>query len=279
MLSHIQIEDIIRGALREDIGTGEDVTSALTIPAGAMVTAELNARGQGILAGLIPALTAFSLIDDTLDITVHARDGDIISPNQTIAVISGSARSILTAERTALNLLTHLCGIASITAVFVNEVRDTKAKIYDTRKTLPGLRALQKYAVTCGGGVNHRFGLNDMILIKDNHIAIAGGIHAALDAVSCKSDTMKIEIEVDTLEQLEDVLGHGGADIVMLDNFDIDNLKRGTEMVNGRMIVEASGGVNLQSVKAIAQTGVDYISVGSITNNANALDIGLDINE
>ncbi|MCB1563445.1 MAG: carboxylating nicotinate-nucleotide diphosphorylase [Alphaproteobacteria bacterium] len=280
MLSHTVIETIVRAALEEDLGaTGFDATSEFVIPAQAQGQALLRARQSGVLAGLIPALTAFSLIDGDMDMTIHAQDGDTLEAGQAIATIEGPARALLTAERTALNLLTHMSGIASLTARYVEEIKGTGATICDTRKTLPGLRTLQKYAVRMGGGSNHRFGLGDAILIKDNHIALAGGsIGEALDRAGLLAGhTLKIEIEVDTLEQLEDVLEHGGADIVMLDNMDVKTLVKAVKLVDGRMTTEASGGVSLDTVRAIAETGVDYISAGSLTHSAPALDIGLDI--
>lgn len=277
MLAHTTIEEIISRALKEDLDQGGDVTSALTIPPGTQTTAMINARQDGILAGLIPALTAFSLIDSSLEMQVFAQDGEVLKPGTKIATISGDAHSIMAAERVALNTLSHMSGIASITAVYVNEISGANAKITDTRKTLPGLRAFQKYAVQIGGGSPHRYSLGDAVLIKDNHIAIAGGIKAALDGASHAGHTQKIEIEVDSLAQLDDVLNHGGADIVMLDNFSIPDLKRAVEKVNGALITEASGGVSLETVREIAQTGVDYISVGALTHSVKALDIGLDI--
>jgi nicotinate-nucleotide pyrophosphorylase (carboxylating) len=280
MLSHTVIETIVRTALEEDLGgTGFDATSEFVIPAQAQGQALLRARQSGVLAGLIPALTAFSLLDADMDMTIHAQDGDALEAGQAIATIEGPARALLTAERTALNLLTHMSGIASLTARYVEEIKGTGATICDTRKTLPGLRTLQKYAVRMGGGSNHRFGLGDAILIKDNHIALAGGsIGEALDRAGLLAGhTLKIEIEVDTLEQLEDVIEHGGADIVMLDNMNVKTLAKAVKMIEGRMITEASGGVTLETVRAIAQTGVDYISAGSLTHSAPALDIGLDI--
>lgn len=278
MLPHIQIEKIIRTALNEDLAAGGDITSAVTIPAGTQITATINARQDGILAGLIPALTAFTLVDASLDLQIHNEDGGLLSAGEPIITVTGDAKSIMQAERTALNILSHLSGIASATAIYVHEVQNTKAKICDTRKTLPGLRALQKYAVQMGGGSPHRYGLGDAILIKDNHIAIAGGIEAALgNAKSNAGHTHKIEIEVDTLGQLNEVLSHGGADIVMLDNFTLDDLKEAVKRIDGKLISEASGGVTFENVKQIAETGVDYISIGALTHSVKALDIGLDI--
>ncbi|MBI1300847.1 MAG: carboxylating nicotinate-nucleotide diphosphorylase [Alphaproteobacteria bacterium] len=279
-LPSIYIEDLVRAALKEDLGRGLDITSQSVIDPSETVKATLQARQEGVLAGIIPALSAFSFIDSDIGYDVLAHDGEVLDAGQNIAYISGSAQSILMAERVALNFLIHMSGIATLTRHYVLAVQGTNAKITDTRKTLPGLREIQKYAVRAGGGHNHRFGLDDAILIKDNHIAIAGGIMEALDNAKANAGhTVKIEIEVDNLEQLEEVLKHGGADIVMLDNFEIDNLQEAVEMVDGRIITEASGGVSLLNVTEIAETGVDYISVGALTHSAEALDIGLDIHK
>lgn len=264
--------------MEEDLGHGRDITSECLIPLSEQATATLVAREEGILCGLMLALSAFSLTDIDFDMTVHKQDGDALEPGDVIAEITGPARALLTAERVALNFLTHLSGIATLTNQYVEEIKGTGAEICDTRKTIPGLRMFQKYAVSIGGGANHRFGLDDAILIKDNHIAIAGGISQALDQAHMLAGHMvKIEIEVDTLEQLQEVLENGKADVVMLDNMAPDMLKEGVEMVNGTMAIEASGGVNMKTVRAIAETGVHYISVGALTHSAPSLDIGLDI--
>ncbi len=277
-LSPILIEDAVKAALKEDLGHGFDVTSNVLIPAGARARAVIRSREEGVLAGLIVALSAFSLTDIDFDMTVHAEDGMKLEAGQIIAEIEGPARSLLMAERVALNYLGHMSGIASLTARFVEEIQDTGAEICDTRKTLPGLRLFQKYAVYVGGGCNHRFGLDDAILIKDNHIAVAGGINEALDqAYMLAGHTRKIEIEVDTPAQLDEVLENGKADIVMLDNFSIEDLNKAVKICKGRITTEASGGVNLERVRKIAQSGVDYISSGSLTHSAPNLDIGLDV--
>lgn len=278
ILSPLLIEDAVKAALKEDLGHGFDVTSQSLIPANASAKAVLRSREAGVLSGLIVALSAFSLTDVDFDMVIEAQDGDAIEAGQIIASIEGPARSLLMAERVALNFLGHMSGIASLTARYVELVKDTGAEICDTRKTLPGLRIFQKYAVYCGGGANHRFGLDDAILIKDNHIAAVGDIDQALDqAYMLAGHTKKIEIEVDTLEQLETVLANGKADIIMLDNFDIEALQKGVEMAQGAAILEASGGVNLDSVQKIAQTGVNYISIGALTHSAPNHDFGLDI--
>jgi nicotinate-nucleotide pyrophosphorylase (carboxylating) len=277
-LSPLLIEDAVRAALKEDLGHGFDATAQAVVPGDAMLAGRIVSRENGILAGLIPGMTAFTFTDPDFSIEIGKQDGDLLEPGDVIAAIEGPARALLTAERTALNFMTHMSGIATLTARYVQEVEGTGARIACTRKTLPGLRAFQKYAVVAGGGVNHRFGLDDAILIKDNHIAVAGGIEQALESAraSC-GHMMKIEIEVDTLKQLDAVLKHGGADVVMLDNFSLKDLKAAVKKISGAMITEASGGVTLNTVRAIAETGVDVISVGAITHSAPALDIALDI--
>ena len=277
-LSPLLIEDAVKAALKEDLGHGFDATSQVLIPAGAEARGVIRARESGVLSGLIVALSAFSLTDSELELTIHAQDGDALEGGDLIAEIEGNAQSLLTAERVALNFLGHMSGVASLTAKYVEEVKGSGAEVCDTRKTLPGLRLFQKYAVYCGGGSNHRFGLDDAILIKDNHIAVAGSISEALNqAYMLSSHMRKIEIEVDTLEQLEEVLESGKADIVMLDNFDVPTLKKAAQMIGGRMPCEASGGVNLHTIRAIAECGVNYISVGALTHSAPNLDLGLDI--
>ncbi len=275
---YIVIENIVRAALLEDLGHGHDITTRLTIPNDKQCRSVLRTREQGVLAGLSAALSAFTLTNPNFEMEILARDGDIIEAGQDIAIITGSAQATLIAERTALNLLSHMSGIASLTHKYVAEIQGTNAKICDTRKTLANLRALQKYAVRMGGGHNHRFGLDDAILIKDNHIAIAGGIEQALkSAINNASHTVKIEIEVDNLKQLEEVLKIGGANIIMLDNFCITDLKTAVNMIDGRAVTEASGGISLSTVREISQSGVSYISVGALTHSAPALDIGLDV--
>lgn len=271
-------EPIVRAALAEDFGLGGDITAEATIPAGTRARASLVARASGTLAGLEIALAAFTLLDPSAAFTFLHRDGEIVAAGATIATIVCDARALLGAERTALNLLSHLCGIATETAHYVAAVRGTHARICETRKTLPGLRALEKYAVRAGGGSNHRFRLDDAILIKDNHIAIAGGVAVALaGAKSRAGHLVRIEIEVDTLAQLDEVVACGGADAILLDNFTLDDLREAVRRVAGRAVLEASGGVSLATVAAIAATGVDIISVGALTHSVTALDIGLDI--
>jgi nicotinate-nucleotide pyrophosphorylase (carboxylating) len=277
-LSPLVIEDTVRRALEEDLGRAGDITSAATIPEGRKARALLKARKPGVLAGLACSAQAFRQLDPSVEFRAHKRDGDRLKAGDTTAEISGDARAILAGERTALNFATHLSGIATLTAAFVDKVNHTKAKIVCTRKTIPGLRALEKYAVRCGGGSNHRFGLDDAVLIKDNHIAVAGGVSAALKAARTSvGHLVKVEIEVDSLAQLEEVLKTGGADVALLDNMDSATMKRAVEMVQGKLVLEASGGVNLDTVAAIAETGVDMISVGALTHSAPALDLGLDM--
>lgn len=277
-LPSILIENMVRTALLEDLGHGFDITSQSVIANNVSGRAVLQVREEGVLAGIILALSCFSHVDPDLEFELLAQDGDVIDAGETVAVIEGAAASILTAERSALNFLIHLSGIATLTRRFVLEVQGTNAKICDTRKTLAGLRTVQKYAVRAGGGYNHRHGLDDAILIKDNHIALAGGITEVLNRARDNTGHMvKIEIEVDNLKQLEEVLKHGGADVVMFDNFKIPDLAKGVKMVGGKMVTEASGGVNLRTVAEIAGSGVNYISIGALTHSAPALDIGLDI--
>jgi nicotinate-nucleotide pyrophosphorylase (carboxylating) len=275
-LRQILIEPLVRAALLEDLGRAGDLTTDAIVPAGLVTRAALVAREHGVIAGLDLARLAFQLIDPDIALETLVSDGATVTPGQVIARASGAARGILTAERTALNFLGHLTGIATATASLVAAVDGTKAKIVCTRKTTPGLRGVEKYAVRAGGGANHRFGLDDAILIKDNHIAIAGGVASAFRcARAAAGHLVKIEVEVDTLQQLEEALGEG-ADAVLLDNMDVETLKRAVVIVNGRAITEASGRVTLKSAPAIAATGVDLISAGWLTHSASVLDIGLD---
>jgi len=278
-LPQVMLEPIVRAALLEDLGLGGDVTSDATIPPGTRAAASLVAREAGVLAGLDAALLAFRLLDPDVSIRVEKHDGQTLAPKAAIALISGDARAILSAERTALNLLCRLSGIATETAAFVKAIGAEKCTIAETRKTTPGLRALEKYAVRAGGGANHRFRLDDAILIKDNHIAVSGGIGPAIDAAYARAGhLMKIEVEVDTLAQLDEVLQRVAlVGAVLLDNFALDDLREAVRRVDGRLVVEASGGVRLETVAAIAKTGVDVISSGALTHSARALDIGLDI--
>ena len=270
------IEPAVRAALEEDLGSAGDITSALTIPDGAQAVARLIARKPGHIAGLICAEIAFRLVDPTLRFTAVMADGDAVEAGAPLATIAGPAHSLLTGERVALNFLGHLSGVATATAALVAVVAGTKARIVCTRKTIPGLRALQKYAVRCGGGFNHRFGLDDAVLVKDNHIAAAGGIAPALSRLRAGLGHMvRVEVEVDTLAQLEEVLALG-VDTVLLDNMPPQMLQQAVALTKGRATLEASGNVTLATVRAIAESGVDYISSGAITHSAPNLDIGLD---
>ncbi len=274
----LTIEPIVRNALLEDLGHGNDVTSENIVPPTAQTTAIMHARDRGVIAGTKIAEMTFKMVDPSLETHRYVQSGEAVLKNKELLSVQGSARSILAAERVALNFISHLSGVASMTASYVKAIEGTKAKICCTRKTMPGLRSLQKYAVLAGGGANHRFGLDDAILIKDNHIAIAGGIKAALDnAQNHTGHMMKIEIEVDTLAQLEEVLKHGGADVVMLDNMDVSTLEKAIQIIDGKLVTEASGGITLENVAEIAGTGVDFISIGALTHSVVSLDIGLDI--
>lgn len=270
------VEPLVRAALEEDLGRAGDITSALTIAQGTQSEARIAARKPGVIAGLLCARLAFRLVDPALRFAASAADGDRVEAGAVLATITGEARSILTGERVALNFLGHLSGVATATAALVAAVEGTNARIVCTRKTLPGLRMLQKYAVRCGGGFNHRFGLDDAVLVKDNHIAAAGGIGPALSRLRAGLGHMvKIEVEVDTLDQLEEALSLG-VDGVLLDNMQPDILRQAVALAAGRATLEASGNVTLATVQAIAQSGVDYISAGAITHSAANLDLGLD---
>ncbi len=277
-LPRLLYEPIVRAALVEDLGLGGDITSVATVRAGLRATATLRARSPGVLAGLDIACEAFRLLDPDARIDAAARDGAKLAAGTPIAKIACDARALLGAERTALNLLSHLSGIATATARYV-AAAGGRAAICETRKTLPGLRALQKYAVRAGGGANHRLRLDDAILIKDNHVALAGGVAAALDGAFARAGHLvKIEIEVDTLQQLDEVLAHPrGADTILLDNFTTEALIEAVRRTHGRALLEASGGITLETVAAVAATGVDVISIGALTHSVVALDIGLDI--
>ncbi|ATQ68219.1 MULTISPECIES: carboxylating nicotinate-nucleotide diphosphorylase [Methylosinus] len=271
------VEDAVRAALAEDFGRAGDITTQATIPQAARACAVIAAREAGVVAGLDIASRAFRLVDSSVAFEAMTQDGERIAKGEVLARIEGPARAILSTERVALNFLGRLCGIASLTARYAERIAQTKAKVCDTRKTTPLLRAFEKYAVRCGGGANHRFGLDDAVLIKDNHIAVAGGVAPALRAAKAFAGHMvKIEIEVDTLDQLREVLAEG-ADIVLLDNMPPPLLREAVALIGGRMIAEASGGVTLETIAAIAETGVDLVSVGALTHSARTLDLGLDI--
>lgn len=270
------VEPIVRRALDEDLGLAGDITTDHIVPAGGMKRAVLVARKAGTVAGLIAADLAFRLVDPTCRMTAKTPDGTQVAAKGVIAEIEGPARAILSGERVALNFLCHLSGVATATRALVDAVAGTKARITCTRKTTPGLRLLEKYAVRCGGGVNHRFGLFDAILIKENHIAAVGGVAQAIKAARERlGHLVKIEVEIETLKQLETALALG-VHTVLLDNMAPEIMKRAVALTNGRAVLEASGGVTRETVRAIAETGVDYISSGAITHSAPVLDIGLD---
>jgi nicotinate-nucleotide pyrophosphorylase (carboxylating) len=277
VLPQLLIRDAVRAALAEDLGRAGDITSAATIPAEAQATAALVARKAGVLAGLAIAECAFRMLDPDVRFTAKHVDGDGLPVGAVVAEIEGNARAILSAERVALNFLCHLSGIATATAGLVAKVAHTRARISDTRKTLPGMRAFEKHAVRCGGGVNHRFGLDDAILIKDNHIAVVGGVAEAIRrARAGVGHLVKVEVEVDTLEQLAEAMT-AAPDAVLLDNMPPDRLRAAVQLVAGRSVTEASGGITPESVAAIAETGVDMISSGWLTHSAPALDLALDV--
>lgn len=277
-LAPLVIEDAVRHALSEDLGRAGDVTSIATIPDGMPARAVMVARQAGTIAGLPLAVTAFRMLAPDIEIEAGARDGDTVTKGQPLLTFAGSARAVLSAERVALNYVGRLSGIATLTANYVKETAGTKLRICCTRKTTPGLRALEKYAVRCGGGFNHRFGLDDAILIKDNHIAVAGSIAAVLTrARAVAGHLVKIEIEVDTLDQLREVLATGLADVVLLDNMDIPTLREAVALTAGRVVLEVSGGVTVERIAEIAKTGVDYASSGALTHSAPNFDVALDI--
>ncbi|MBE1285190.1 MAG: carboxylating nicotinate-nucleotide diphosphorylase [Rhodobacteraceae bacterium] len=277
ILPDLVLEPLIRSALMEDLGSYGDITTRTVVPQDSTCIARLNARAEAVVSGMQVAALAFRLVDPTLELRTLVQDGKRARAGDTLMEITGSAASVLMAERVALNFAGRLTGIATKTASFVKETRGTSARITCTRKTTPGLRIVEKQAVLHGGGFNHRYSLSDAILIKDNHIAAAGGVRAVLEATKAQaSHMMKVEIEVDTLEQLDEVLTTGGADVVLLDNMDTETLKRAVEIVQERLVLEASGNVTLERIASIAATGVDYISSGALTHSAQTVDLGLD---
>jgi nicotinate-nucleotide pyrophosphorylase (carboxylating) len=277
-LSPLVIAEAVQRALDEDLGRAGDITSIATIPETTHAHAILVARQAGVIAGLPLAVATFQKLSPDINVQAHFRDGGAVATGVHVLTISGPARAVLAGERTALNFVGRLSGVATLTADYVRHTAGTKLRICCTRKTTPGLRALEKYAVRCGGGFNHRFGLDDAILIKDNHIAVAGGITAALERARAHAGHLvKIEIEVDTLTQLREVLEAGLADVVLLDNMDIADLTEAVKLAKGRVVLEASGGVTQGSIAKIAATGVDYASSGALTHSAPNFDVALDI--
>ncbi|MFU1982424.1 carboxylating nicotinate-nucleotide diphosphorylase [Bordetella hinzii] len=275
-LPQVMLEPLVRASLLEDLGRAGDITSDAIVPAEARGQTRLVARQPGVLAGLELARLAFRLIDPEIRFQALLADGARLEPGSEIARIEGPARGMLTAERTALNFLGHLSGVATATASIADAIAHTRCKVTCTRKTMPGLRAVQKYAVRVGGGSNHRHGLDDAVLIKDNHVAFAGGVAQALArARAAVGHMVKIELEVDTLEQLDEALA-AGVDVVLLDNMDHDTLREAVRRVDGRAVTEASGRITPETAPAIAATGVDLMAVGWLTHSARVLDIGLD---
>ena len=273
---NILIDKIIEQALLEDIGTG-DITTEFIIPSNLKAKGIIKTSEEGVVAGLDIACLIFKKLDSEIIFQEKIKDGTKVTRGKVLAEISGSARTILKGERVALNFLQRMSGIATITSKFCQEVKDLPIRIVDTRKTTPGLRILEKYAVRMGGGYNHRFGLYDAVLIKDNHIAAAGGIKSAVNSVRKQiSHTVNIEVEVENLSQLQEAL-EMKVDIIMLDNMDLDTMKEAVKMVKGKALIEASGGITLEKVRKIAQTGVDLISIGSLTHSVKALDINMEI--
>lgn len=275
-LDEVLLKPLVEAALTEDLGRRGDVTSQATIPATMQVQLQIKARQAGVICGMDLARLSFALVDAQIEFAAQVVDGETVAAGTVLAIVSGNARHLLTAERTALNFMTHLSGIATATRQIVDSVAEYPAKITCTRKTIPGLRTVQKYAVRCGGGRNHRLGLDDAILIKDNHIAIAGDIKTAIQqAQYFAGHLIPIEVEVDTLEQLEQAL-EAGVSLVLLDNMSPETLSKAVTMCKGRAKTEASGGITPETVQAVAETGVDFIAMGYLTHSTTALDIGLD---
>jgi nicotinate-nucleotide pyrophosphorylase (carboxylating) len=277
-LSPLAVDEAVTRALEEDLGRAGDITAIATIPEPTKAHAVMVARQAGVIAGLPLALAVFRRLCPEIQVQAYVRDGAAVAAGLHVMTISGPARAVLSAERTALNFVGRLSGIATLTSSYVRKTAGTHLRICCTRKTTPGLRALEKYAVRCGGGFNHRFGLDDAVLIKDNHIAVAGGIRPVLERARAHiGHLVKIEIEVDTLAQLREVLDTELADAVLLDNMDIATLSEAVKMAQGRVVLEASGGVTLNSIAEIAATGVDYVSSGALTHSAANFDVALDI--
>ena len=275
-LDEVLLKPLVEAALTEDLGRRGDVTSQATIPATMQAQLQIKARQAGVICGMDLARLSFALVDAQIEFIAQVVDGETVAAGTVLAIVSGNARHLLTAERTALNFMTHLSGIATATRQIVNSVAEYPAQITCTRKTIPGLRTVQKYAVRCGGGRNHRLGLDDAILIKDNHIAIAGDIKTAIQqAQDFAGHLIPIEVEVDTLAQLEQAL-EAGVSLVLLDNMSPETLSKAVTMCKGRAKTEASGGITPETVQAVAETGVDFIAMGYLTHSTTALDIGLD---
>ena len=275
MIADFDMDEFVARVLAEDLGEGGDVTSKATIAANARFSAQLAAREPIAVAGLELAEAFFRKLDPDVTVRILAADGDRVETGAVLMRLEGNARAMLAAERPALNTLQHLCGIATLTRRYVDTIAGTGAVLLDTRKTIPGLRALEKYAARMGGAQNHRMRLDDGVLIKDNHVAVAGGVGAAVKAAKAADTGLQIQVEVDRIEQIEEALA-AGADRLLLDNMDPPTLRKAVELVGGRVPLEASGGVRLETIRGIAETGVDYISLGRITQSAPAVDIGMD---
>ena len=274
------LESLVLAAIEEDLDGGVDVTTVATVPPGQRATLDLVARGAGVAAGIPVAAAVFMAVsgDDDLDITFGVGDGDRVEPGDVLLSVTGLTHELLRAERPALNMLGHLGGIATLTRAWADAIGGTKASIRDTRKTTPGLRRLEKYAVRCGGGQNHRMSLSDAALVKDNHVLAAGGVAAAFEAVRAMFPEVPVEVEVDSMEQLDEVLA-AGADLVLLDNFTPADMAAAVQRTAGRARLEASGGLSLVNAAEVAATGVDYIAVGALTHSAPVLDIGADLRQ
>jgi nicotinate-nucleotide pyrophosphorylase (carboxylating) len=278
-LDEADLRRVVATALEEDLRYGPDATTAATVPADAVAVAELTPRAFGTLAGVPAALAVFEQVLDTVEVLSQREDGERVRPGEPVLVVRGKVRGLLTAERTALNLLRHLSGVATATAAWVDAIAGTGAVVRDSRKTLPGLRLLEKYAVRRGGGTNHRLGLGDAILIKDNHVLAAGSVTAALAAARAEAPTLPCEVEVDTLDQLDEALT-ADAELVLLDNFTVDACREAVQRVADRAArtkLEVSGGLTLGDARLYAETGVDYLAVGALTHSAPALDLGMDL--
>jgi nicotinate-nucleotide pyrophosphorylase (carboxylating) len=273
-----EVTRVVRLALDEDLALGPDVTTLATVPGNARASGDVVPRVAGVLAGVPVAAAVFDTVGGPgVELTLHARDGDPAVPGRPVLTVSGPTRSLLTAERTALNLIGHLSGVATATGRWVTAVQGTGAAIRDTRKTLPGLRVLEKYAVRCGGGVNHRMALGDAALVKDNHVAAAGGIAAAVEAIRAYAPDVPLEVECDTLDQVREAIG-AGVELVLLDNFDLDATRAAVALCRDAGVrTEASGGLTLDRAREVAETGVDYLAVGALTHSAAVLDLGFDL--
>ena len=272
---HDAIREIVARALAEDVGPG-DITTAATVAPEAQCLAEIVAKADGVIAGLEVARAVFQAVDSGIVFEEVVADGARVAPNTVVARVAGNTRGVLTAERTALNFLQRMSGIATLTAQYVEAVKGTKARILDTRKTAPGLRLLDKYAVQAGGGENHRIGLFDAVLIKDNHLRAAGGVGEAVRRAKAAHRMLEVEVEVQTLEEVDEAIA-ADAEVILLDNMDLEEIRTAVARVAGRCLIEVSGGVSLDTVRALAETGVDYISVGKLTHSAPALDLSLEI--